>query len=422
MLIHKLSYYCIFYFLLVIMSLSSSVVFSAGEPDLNYVERINNSEVRSLFKEKKYWAAMRKARELNLSSDEDIISKFFDRTIPRNIWQRSRPPLIRPINANYADRINNIEVRALFNEKKYMRAIKKARELGQNSDKAVVYEFVDDTLVHTSKEIHATNYSLKYVNKSPYVPGTLSSDISNLNAELPNESTTSIGDIKVYTKLVENKYAAIRGDLSYELSRDLDLDVVPPTYNDLIGTQYSLAIDEEYYINLDNAGGFSPSFENIHAYKQLKGFDYLTGQYNRNSGSIFVSKTDASILITDNNTSFYSQADQSDLAPAIYERDLLRSTNRLPVSSMANFFTDSEWSSFSQKDISYFSQWFNDRLIHVLVRDNINPRYFKVSKAEFLERIKLFKEKVIAERIPTELVPNIEAVSDEVAEEVFLLN
>tara|TARA_B110000977_G_scaffold197439_1_gene279968 strand:+ start:199 stop:807 length:609 start_codon:yes stop_codon:yes gene_type:complete len=170
---------------------------------------------------------------------------------------------------------------------------------------------------------------------------------------------------------------------------------------------------------------FLPSFEDIHAYKQLKGFDYLTGQYNRNSGSIFVSKTDASILITDNNTSFYaqeeaSQADDFDIASPIYERNLLRSTNPLPDSSMANFFTDSEWSSFSQKDISYFNEWFNDRLIHVMVRDYINPGYFKVSKAEFLERIKLFNEKVLVERIPSELVPNIEAVSEEVIEEEFL--
>tara|TARA_B110000971_G_scaffold220766_1_gene265378 strand:+ start:663 stop:1445 length:783 start_codon:yes stop_codon:yes gene_type:complete len=256
MLIHKLSYYCIYYFLLALISLSSSVVFSAGEPDLNYADGINNSEVRSLFKEKKYWAAMRKARELNLSSDEDIMSQFFKRTIPRNTWQRSKPPLVRPINANYAEKIKNSDVRALFNEKKYMRAIKKARALGQNSDKAVVYEFIDDTLVHTSEEIRDTKYSLKVVNKSPYVPGKLYTDISKLNAELPNESTTSIGDFKVYTNLVENKYAAIRGELSYQLSRDLDLDVVPPTYHDLIGTQYSLAVDEEDYINLDNAGGF----------------------------------------------------------------------------------------------------------------------------------------------------------------------
>ena len=52
MLKRQLSYYCIFYFLLALISLSSSAVFSAGEPEINYADRINNSEVRSLFKEK----------------------------------------------------------------------------------------------------------------------------------------------------------------------------------------------------------------------------------------------------------------------------------------------------------------------------------------------------------------------------------
>jgi hypothetical protein len=50
MLKRQLSYCCIFYFLLVLIPLSSSVVFSAGEPDLNYADRINNSEVRTFSK------------------------------------------------------------------------------------------------------------------------------------------------------------------------------------------------------------------------------------------------------------------------------------------------------------------------------------------------------------------------------------
>tara|TARA_B110000977_G_scaffold177451_1_gene234015 strand:+ start:436 stop:768 length:333 start_codon:yes stop_codon:yes gene_type:complete len=80
---------------------------------------------------------------------------------------------------------------------------------------------------------------------------------------------------------------------------------------------------------------------------------------------------------------------------------------------MANFFTDDEWSTFSQKDLDYFDSWFDSNV-------TVSVDYFEVSKAEFLERIKLFREKILVERIPSELVPNIEAVSEEVIEEVFL--
>ena len=407
MLKRQLSYYCIFYFLLVLIPLSPSVVFSAGEPDLNYADRINNSEVRTLFKEKKYWPAMRKARELNLSSDEGIISEFFDRTILRDAIQRSKPPLIRPIKANYAERINNSDIRALFNEKKYMRAINKARVLEEDLDKNIIYEFIDDTIIHTSEEIHDVEYSLGLVNGSDFIPGTMFTSVDNLYARLPNESVTSIGDIKIYVKSVQNRLHAAREKLSYQFSRELNVDLVPPN-NSQGTTVYSLAIDEEDYADL-SVSNIEPLFNNTRGYQQLEGFDYLIGQYNRNLGNYFVSKTDGSVLLIDNNSSFYAQAENG--PPT--ESDLLRPSNPLPKRSMANFFTDDEWSTFSQKDLNYFDSWFDSNV-------TVSVDYFEVSKAEFLERIKLFREKILVERIPSELVPNIEAVSEEVIEEVFL--
>ncbi|MGI9275646.1 MAG: hypothetical protein ACR2PT_12480 [Endozoicomonas sp.] len=222
-----------------------------------------------------------------------VVALCFSLFASINLWADPTPPVI-----------SNQEVKALFSEKKYMQAILKASELGEANDKNAITRWVEIRL-----ETFSENESGVIVLKKPggVQLGRVvqTANITFLEKE-EGIDPDSIGDLESgfedALEFVSSKHEVA----SYELSKVLGFDIVPPT-REVSGKIRQLWVEDSKVSLKDN-----PLETGV--------FDYLAFQHDRNTDNSLVLDS-GEILAIDNGASFFSSGDIEKLMELQPEND-----------------------------------------------------------------------------------------------------